>query len=511
MTDPRHEPGPDPGRTGAGADGPAGGAGETKAPWWSRPGGQWGAPQQPPEQPGPQAGAQGQPRYQPPAPQGQQAFQQHPPAQPQPPYGYGYGQPQQPPQPPAADPWSRPTTQATFPSGAQPWGAGPPDTLGAAPTPAKQGRRGVGTAAAVLATALLAGTAGGAVGARWQDGGGLLDPSASLGSPTSSASVDRAPESVAGIAAKVMQSTVSIAVDGEGGRGTGSGVVIRSDGYVLTNNHVVASAASGGTITVTFDGAEQELPAKIVGLDPVTDLAVLQVQTGEQMPAATLGQSGALVVGDPVIAIGSPLGLSGTVTTGIVSALNRTVNTPSENGQSNPLFNAIQTDAAINPGNSGGALVNARGEVVGINSAIATLGGGGSFGGEQSGGSIGVGFAIPIDEARSVAEEIIRTGKATHPSIGISANTVKVANSGQGSNAREGALIRSLTPGGAAAGAGLQVNDLIVKLDDDEVTSVDELILATREHKVGDTVTVTYVRDGRTQTTQVVLKELRRN
>ncbi len=175
---------------------------------------------------------------------------------------------------------------------------------------------------------------------------------------------------------------------------------------------------------MTLDAGEQEIPAEIVGRDPVTDLAVLQVRSSGQLPAATLGQSGALVVGDLVIAIGSPLGLSGTVTTGIVSALNRTVDVPGEAGARNPLFNAIQTDAAINPGNSGGALVNARGEVVGINSAIATLGGGGPFGGGEQGGSIGVGFAIPIDEAKSVAEEIIRTGKATHPSIGVSATTV---------------------------------------------------------------------------------------
>ncbi len=404
--------------------------------------------------------------------------------------------------PPGADPWSRPTTRATFPSGAPTWGA-PTDTIGLA-APAPKGRRGgLGLAAAVLATALVAGSAGGVLGARSQDSD-LLDPGASLGSSSSGtpAAVDRAPESVAGIAAKVMQSTVSIAVAGRGGRGTGSGVVIRGDGYILTNNHVVESAADGGKITVTFDGAEQELPAQIVGLDPVTDLAVIQVRADKALPAATLGQSRALVVGDPVIAIGSPLGLSGTVTTGIVSALNRTVNTPSKDGTSNPLFNAIQTDAAINPGNSGGALVNARGEVIGINSAIATLGGGGLFGGEQSGGSIGVGFAIPIDEARSVAEEIIRTGKATHPSIGISATTVATD--------RKGALVRGLTPGGSASAAGLQVNDLIVRLDDTEVTSVDELILATRANKVGDTVTITYMRDGRSRKADVLLKDLSR-
>jgi len=477
MTDPRSQPGPatapaDP-RSGAGAD-------ETPppGPWWSRPDEQWGAP--------PAAGTGSSP--------GRSE---------QPAYDGGYDQPPAA-QGPAVDPWSRPSTQASFPSGAQAWSFQPTDTIGSTVQPgAKKSRAGLGLAAAVLATALVAGSAGGVLGARSQ-GGGLLDPGASLGSGgNTSASVDRAPESVAGIAAKVMQSTVSIAVAGTRGRGTGSGVVIRSDGYILTNNHVVASAADGGRITVTFDGAEQELPAQIVGLDPVTDLAVIQVKADQDLPASTLGQSRALVVGDPVIAIGSPLGLSGTVTTGIVSALNRTVNTPSEDGTSNPLFNAIQTDAAINPGNSGGALVNARGEVIGINSAIATLGGGGLFGSEQSGGSIGVGFAIPIDEARSVAEEIIRTGRATHPSIGISATTVSTGAD------RKGALVRELTPGGPAGAAGLQPNDLIVSLDDAEVTSVDELILATRERKIGDSVTVTYVRNGQTRTAELVLKELR--
>ena len=422
-------------------------------PWWSRPDDQWG---------GPAGDAQQQPPYGSPA--------------------AAYGT--RPTPPPAQDPWSRPTTQATFPSGAQAWGY-PTDTIGGSGEPPKA-RRGLGTAALVLATALVAGAVGGVVGARGGDGDALLDRGASLGGGGSTtATVDRAPDSVAGIAAKVMQSTVSIAVRGSGGSGTGSGVIIRSDGYILTNNHVVESAANGGQITVTLDAAERELQADIVGLDPVTDLAVLRVRTDRDLPAAALGQSRSLVVGDPVIAIGSPLGLSGTVTTGIVSALNRTVDVPSSNGQRNPLFNAVQTDAAINPGNSGGALVNARGEVIGINSAIATLGGGGLFGGERSGGSIGVGFAIPIDEARSVAEEIIRTGRATHPSIGVAATTVAGED-------RDGALVRELTPGGGAGRAGLEPGDLIVKVEDDEVT-------------------LTYVRDGRTRTTTVTLQDLRRN
>jgi putative serine protease PepD len=358
----------------------------------------------------------------------------------------------------------------------------------------------------VLATALIAGSVGGVVGARSSGGSDdLLDPAASLGSPsTSEAVLDRAPESVAGIAAELMRSTVSIAVQGGGSRGSGSGVVIRSDGYILTNNHVVAAAADGGQIEVTFDGTTDggSVPARIVGRDPVTDLAVLRIDVDEPLEAASLGQSRSLVVGDPVIAIGSPLGLSGTVTTGIVSALNRTVDVPAEDGEGrNPLFNAIQTDAAINPGNSGGALVNAGGEVIGINSAIATLGGGGPFGGEAGGGSIGVGFAIPIDEAASVAEEIIRTGKATHPAIGVSALTVN----GQD---REGAQVRELSPGGAAAAAGLQPRDLITQVEDIEVRSVDELILAVRQSAVGDTVTVTYVRDGRTRTAELTLQDL---
>ena len=495
MTDPRPEPAPDP----AGA-GPAAGQSPPPGAWWSRPDGQWGAPRGDGGR-GDGGGADGGRTA------GGVTGQTQPfdrPGSAQPAYGSPYGGGSHSSSPPPSDPWSSPATRATFPSGASPTGP-PSDSVGRPlDAPGRSGgRRGLGTAAAVLATALVAGSVGGVLGARSQDDGNLLDPSASLGGSSSSASVDRAPESVAGIAAKVMQSTVSIAVSGRGGQGTGSGVVIRSDGYILTNNHVVESAKDGGEITVTLDGAEGNLPAKIVGLDPVTDLAVIQVQGGGQFPAAALGQSRDLVVGDPVIAIGSPLGLSGTVTTGIVSALNRTVNTPAENGTSFPLFNAIQTDAAINPGNSGGALVNARGEVIGINSAIATLGGG-PFGGEQTGGSIGVGFAIPVDEARSVAEEIIRTGRATHPSIGISATTVT-------GDEREGALVRALTPGGAAGEAGLRPTDLIIRLDDTAVTSVDELILATRQHKVGDTVTVTYLRGGEERTAEILLQDLQAN
>lgn len=378
----------------------------------------------------------------------------------------------------------------------------PGDTLGRPDRPDRPARRrpGLGVVAALLAAGLIGGVSGGALVAA-HDGNDLTDPSASLGSGVSTATtVERPPDSVAGIAGRVLRSTVSISVRTDGSGGSGSGVVLRSDGYVLTNNHVVASEANGGTITVTVNGSEgRAFSAKIVGRDPETDLAVIKVD-GVQLVPATLGRSADLVVGDPVIAIGSPLGLNGTVTTGIISALNRTVNVPAEDGgRATPLLNAIQTDAAINPGNSGGALVDLQGSVIGINSAIATLGGSGS--GDQT-GSIGVGFAIPVDEARSVAEEIIRTGRATHPAVGVEAGN-EVADDGT----KKGARVTRVVTGGPAADAGLQVGDIIDKVGDTPIGSVDELILALRQSKVGDRVTVAYLRDGQTRSTEVVLAD----
>jgi putative serine protease PepD len=393
--------------------------------------------------------------------------------------------------------WGPPT-----PTGAPAWGY-PTDSIGG-PAPSAPPKR-AGLLAAVgtsLAVALVAGGTAGYVAGRQSDSGSLTDSSASLGTGSATSStLNRAPESVAGIAAKVLQSVVSISVRSPSGSGTGSGVVIRADGYILTNNHVVD--APDPTVTVSFNGAESvDVPARIVGRDPDTDLAVIKVLTDKKVVPAALGQSRGLVVGDPVIAIGSPLGLAGTVTTGIVSALNRTVNVPGENGGRTPLFNAIQTDAAINPGNSGGALVDATGQVIGINSAIATLGAGG-FSGDQS-GSIGVGFAIPIDEARSVAEELIRTGTATHPAIGVKALTST-------SRGQTGAMVQEVLPGAPAAEAGLRAGDLITAVDKTAVKSVDELIIAIREHKVGQTVTLTYYRNGQKQTVQVTLQDNKGN
>ena len=393
--------------------------------------------------------------------------------------------------------WGEPVS-----TGAPAWGY-PTDTIGgplSSHTPKRAGL--LATVGAALAVSLVAGGTAGYVAGRQSNSSSLTDPSASLGTGSSTSStLNRAPDSVAGIAARVLQSVVNISVTAPSGSGTGSGVVIRSDGYVLTNNHVVD--APNAEVTVSFNGAEGvEVPAQIVGRDPDTDLAVIKVQTDKKLVPAALGQSRSLVVGDPVIAIGSPLGLAGTVTTGIISALNRTVNVPGENGARTPLFNAIQTDAAINPGNSGGALVDAKGQVIGINSAIATLGGG-SFTGDQS-GSIGVGFAIPIDEARSVAEELIRTGTATHPAIGVKALTS--TSSGQ-----LGATVQAVIPGGPAETAGLQPGDIITAVDGTTVHSVDELIIAIREHKVGQTVTLTYLRNGKKQTAKATLEDNKGN
>jgi putative serine protease PepD len=391
-------------------------------------------------------------------------------------------------------------------TGALAWGY-PTATIGEG-SAAPQRRGGLTLGAAVLATALVAGSAGGYLGYRSAEKGSaavsdVRDPSASLGSSIPTSPVNRPPTSVAGIAARVLKSVVSISVDSGTSGGTGSGVVIRSDGYVLTNNHVVAGAATaGGKITVSFNGAGQvDLPASIVGRDPETDLAVIKVHGRHALTPATLGSSSGLVVGDPVVAIGSPLGLAGTVTSGIISALNRTVRVPSENGSApaTPLFNAIQTDAAINPGNSGGALVDGAGRVIGINSAIATLGGSGL---DSQTGSIGVGFAIPVDEARSIAEQLIRTGKATHPAIGVSASTV-----GADGNGTRGAKLSTILPGGPAELAGLKPGDVITKLDGKAVDSVDQLIVILRTFHVGDTITVSYLRGGAARAALLTLQD----
>ncbi|WP_052423606.1 trypsin-like peptidase domain-containing protein [Nonomuraea candida] len=332
------------------------------------------------------------------------------------------------------------------------------------------------------------------------------DPSYSLG-PIPTGATNRAPDSVAGVAARVLPSVVSLEVgNGTNTEGaTGSGFLIKN-GYVVTNNHVVSLAANGGEIRIMFNN-RKTTSGRIVGRDPGSDLAVVKPEQTFGTPEITLGNSDQVVVGDPVIAIGSPLGLTGTVTTGIVSSLNRPVIAGDETGTSSeePAYiSAIQTDAAINPGNSGGPLVNGRGEVVGVNSAIATLGRSMS----SQGGSIGLGFAIPVNQTRRVAEELITTGKAKRPKIGIVLDKdyrgvgVKIAS-------EPAAGQQPVTAGGPADQAGLKAGDVILEIDGLPLQDGNELIALIRSKEPGSKISVKYQRDGqeRSATLTVVAED----
>jgi putative serine protease PepD len=266
----------------------------------------------------------------------------------------------------------------------------------------------------------------------------------------------------------------------------------------------VTSAAGGdGRVAVSLYKQLRQYSARIVGRDPKTDLAVIKVDVPDQLRAAVLGRSGSLVVGAPVVAIGAPLGLSGTVTTGIVSALDRNPTVPGEDGRASVLIGAIQIDAAINPGNSGGALLDGRGQVVGINTAIATISNGDR---STQSGSIGVGFAIPIDYARSVADEIISTGQATHPFIGVSAATITPEDA-EDRHTSPGAFVRDVEPGGPADTAGIRPGDIITKVDSMEIAGSNDLIAATRLHRIGDQIEVTFERDHQVNIVRVTLQE----
>ncbi|MEI6622414.1 MAG: trypsin-like peptidase domain-containing protein [Actinomycetes bacterium] len=368
-------------------------------------------------------------------------------------------------------------------------------------------RRPLASMAVVAATAaIIAGAVGGVAGATVAGGDGSL-PTAVVGSLTTSDS-GVAPASltegtVESAAAIIGPSVVTIAVTGQessGGfgqqsqrvSGTGSGVVIRSDGYILTNNHVVSAATSSGTVSVEFsDGSSA--PARIVGTDPISDLAVVKVDKSG-LKAATFADSSALNVGQTVIAVGAPLGLSNTVTEGIVSTLHRPVTTGESNNSNQAVIDAIQTDAAINPGNSGGALVDLAGRVVGINSAIATVGSSSS----GQAGNIGVGFAIPANDAVRVANELIDNGKATHAQLGVGVGSAADSSA-------SGATLSSVTAGGAAANAGLERGDVVTKIDNRTITGAESLIATVRSYAPGSTLTVTYTRDGQTNTAKVTL------
>ena len=342
----------------------------------------------------------------------------------------------------------------------------------------------------LLFVAVIAGVIGGILGSNASTG--WIPYRANL--VTSTSTIERKPDSVAGIAQRVLPSVVSIATESSAGGGTGSGFIIDSSGMILTNNHVVDDVAlNGGVIRVTLNNGEN-YEGTIVGRDAPYDLAVIKI-AATNLPALQFGDSDKVEVGDSVIAIGSPLGLSGTVTLGIISAKNRAV-TAGTGGSESSFINALQTDAAINPGNSGGPLVDATGAVIGVNSAIASL----STSSRSQVGSIGLGFAIPINQARRTAEQLIKSGKATYPIMGLSLN---MASTGTGAQVATtpGAILK----GGPADRAGIRPGDLITAFDGKEITSAEELIVAVRSREVGDTIKLTYLRNGKSTDVSLIL------
>ena len=365
--------------------------------------------------------------------------------------------------------------------------------------PSERSRRS-GMTAGVLVAALVVGALGGITGAT---GVVLLDrgedTSTSRIPSTTSTVIDRTdtpaePGSVQAVADSVLPSVVKINVAGARGEGSGSGVVISSNGEILTNDHVVQVAANGGSVSVSFnDGSSAR--AEVVGTDPLTDLAVIKAEGVEGLTPAKLGKSGNLDVGEQVLAIGSPFGLEATVTSGIVSALNRPVSITGASNAIDTTYPAIQTDAAINPGNSGGPLVNMQGEVVGINSSIRTS----SAMGE--GGSIGLGFAIPLDEVLPIVEQLRAGETPTHAQLGVSVTDA----SAQGGLVT-GAGVARVLPGSAADEAGLEAGDLVTRVEDLQVYDASSLVAAIRGgYRPGDTVTLTILRDGQEQRVEATL------
>ncbi|MFB7210658.1 S1C family serine protease [Streptomyces sp. NPDC056255] len=378
------------------------------------------------------------------------------------------------------------------------WGA--PSQPYAPEGPRKRGMGGL--VAAVAAAALIAGGIGGAFGYWAADRNGS-------GSTTVSASANpqdlkRDPGTVAGVAAKALPSVVTIdAQGGDGEGGTGTGFVYDKEGHILTNNHVVASAADSGQLTVTFSNGKK-YGAEVVGRAQGYDVAVLKLKNPPSgLTPLSLGNSDQVAVGDSTIAIGAPFGLSNTVTTGIISAKNRPVASGDGSSGSNSYMSALQTDASINPGNSGGPLLDARGAVIGINSAIQSTG---SSVGQTQAGSIGLGFAIPINQATNVAQQLIKTGKPVYPVIGATVTMDEKSGgaviSDQGAGGTE-----AVSKDGPADRAGLKAGDVITKFNDTAIDSGPTLIGEIWTHKPGDHVTLTYERDGRTATAEVTLGE----
>ncbi|MCO4250946.1 trypsin-like peptidase domain-containing protein [Pseudarthrobacter raffinosi] len=409
-----------------------------------------------------------------------------------------------------------------------------PGQYNAAPNPADAPRRkasfGVGT---LVASILAAGLVGGGVAT--VGSGNLFNngsPSAaSSGSQSETVIVNNKDDvnAITAAALKASPSVVTISATSGSSGGTGSGIVMDNEGHILTNTHVVTlDGQSANAALEVRTSAGKVLKATLVGTDPLSDLAVIKVDDASGLTAATLGDSGKLNVGDTAIAIGSPLGLTGTVTDGIVSTLNRTISVASSaapkegdtsqggdqgfqfappNGgqgqstanQGSISINVIQTDAAINPGNSGGALVNSKGEIIGVNVAIASAGSDSS----TTGGNIGVGFSIPINHAKRVAQEIIDTGKASHGQLGVSVKEKSSSSSSSGFSV--GADVATVEPNSAAAKAGIKVGDVVIKFNDLVISEPNQLTAAVREQAGGSTVKLTVLRNGQEQTLDVTL------
>ncbi len=504
-----------------------------------------GAPHAPGAQPPAPAHAEA-PRHDPthqgaPAPQGSSALQGAP-ATP----GYAQGAahptsnqpPQQPPQPPQHPPYGTAPgygAEPGLPAGAASWpppppavpsyaggdaghasggigdgsGHGPvwgaPVPPGSGPAGGKNGKgRAGGLVAAVAVAALVAGGIGGALGfwAADRNDNGSSGSSTTVSASDTPKDLKRPAGTVAGVAAKALPSVVTIdAQGGEGEGGTGTGFVYDKEGHILTNNHVVASAAESGELSATFSDGKK-YAAEVVGRAQGYDVAVLKLKNPPQgLAPLSLGNSEGVAVGDSTIAIGAPFGLSNTVTTGIISAKNRPVASGDGQSNKNSYMSALQTDASINPGNSGGPLLDATGAVIGINSAIQSTGGGL---GQSQAGSIGLGFAIPINQAKNVAEQLIKTGKPVYPVIGATV-TMEEKTGGAAISSEGAGGTPAVTPDGPAAKAGLKAGDVITKFNDTVIDSGPSLIGEIWTRKPGEKVTLTYERDGKEATAEVTL------
>ncbi|WP_436791027.1 trypsin-like peptidase domain-containing protein [Yinghuangia sp. YIM S10712] len=417
-----------------------------------------------------------------------------------------------PPEPPADQP------AAAFASGQSPHGPGAPGAWGfpyvpgqpvatpwafpAEPEPPQAPMRWTWRAAVGLAClALAAGALGGGVAAWSVD---RENKGVTLKQPSSS-EPDRPRDSVAGLAATTLPGVVYIHASKGGEQATGTGFVLDTQGYILTNNHVVAGAADGGSITVVFNGGEQ-IQARIVGRDAGYDLAVIRVENVKGLVPLPLGDSDAAQVGDPVIAIGAPYNLEGTVTAGIISAKERAVSAGGS-GEEASYISALQTDAPINPGNSGGPLIDASGRVIGVNSAIRAADDGGSADpfGSGTAGSIGLGFAIPINQAKRVTQQLIDDGKAVHPVAGVTLDT-RYEGVGARVADRENEGQAPVRSGGPADRAGVRPGDIITAIDGKKVADANELIVAVRSRAPGETVELTIQRGGGELTVPLTLE-----